>query len=156
MAEKKKKQDKSEKELVEKEQKIGELTEMCQRIQAEFINYKNRTEKETKQMFEYSSADMIKKVLPVIDSFELAFKNNKDYESFKKGMELVYAQFIDILKHEGLTPINAEGQKFDPYKHEVLMKAKSDKPEDTILEELQKGYELKGRVLRHSKVKISG
>lgn len=134
MAEKTDKKKKANKvdELVEKEQKIGELTELCQRIQAEFINYKNRTEKETKQIFEYSSADMIKKLLPVLDSFELAFKNNKEFESFKKGMELVYAQLMDILKHEGLTPIQAEGLKFDPYKHEVLMKAKSDKGEDIV------------------------
>ena len=154
MAERKKKQNKIV-ELLEKDQKIRELTELCQRIQAEFINYKNRTEKETKQILEYSSADMAKKLLPVLDSFELAFKNNNDYESFNKGMELVYAQFMDILTHEGLTSIKAEGLKFNPYKHEVLMKAKSDKGEDIVIEELQKGYQYKDRILRHSKVKIS-
>ena len=70
--------------------------------------------------------------------------------------EMVFAQFFDLLKQEGLSPIKAEGMKFDPYLHEVLMKAKSDKEEDIVLEELQKGYMLKGKVLRHSKVKISG
>lgn len=143
-------------ELAEKEQKIEELTEMCKRIQAEFINYKNRTEKDARHMMDYSSSDVIKKMLPVLDSFELAFKNNKDYESFKKGVELVYAQLMEALKNEGLRPILALGEKFDPYKHEVLMKAKSDKPEDIVLEELQKGYMFKDKVLRHSKVKISG
>ncbi|MBT3720646.1 nucleotide exchange factor GrpE [archaeon] len=155
MAEKKKKQSKKE-ELDKKNQEIENLTIMCKRIQADFVNYKERTERETKQLLEFSSADMIRKILPVLDSFELAFKNNEDFESFKKGIELVYAQLNDILKQEGLTSIAAQGLKFDPYKHEVLMKEKSDKEEDIVLEELQKGYELKGKILRHSKVKISG
>ena len=113
MAEKKKKQSKKE-ELDKKNQEIENLTIMCKRIQADFVNYKERTERETKQLLEFSSADMIRKILPVLDSFELAFKNNEDFESFKKGIELVYAQLNDILKQEGLTSIAAQGLKFDP------------------------------------------
>lgn len=137
-----------------KEDKIKDLTELLKRTQADFINYKNRVEKETKQMMEYGDASVISELLPVLDSFEHALKSNQN-EEFKKGIELVYTQFLDILKQKGLTSIKCEGN-FDPYKQEVLMKVKSDKPEGTILEVLQKGYQFKDKVIRHAKVKVSG
>ncbi len=131
------------------------MTDTLKRIQAEFINYKNRVERETRELCKYSNAELIKKLLPVLDSFELALKNSSEPKRFKEGVEMVYAQLLDILKQEGLKPINALGEKFDPYMHEVLMKAKSEKGPDVIIEEFQKGYVLKDRVIRHSKVKIS-
>ena len=124
-------------------------------LRIDFINYKNRVEKETKHLFEYSDAAVIKELLPVLDSFEHALKNTNESEEFKKGIELVYAQLTEILKQKGLNPITTDGQ-FDPYKHEVLLKVKSDKPEGTILEVLQKGYQFKDKVIRHTKVKVSG
>lgn len=139
----------------EKDIKIAELTDLVKRTQAEFINYKNRTEKENKQMFEYSSFDFVKKMLPVLDSFELALKNAPE-SGFKKGVEMVYAQLLDVLKQEGVRSIDCVGKKFDPYYHEVMLKEKSDKAEDTVLEEFQKGFMMKERVLRYSKVKVSG
>ena len=137
-----------------KEDKIKELTELLKRTQADFINYKNRVEKETKQLMEYGDASVISDLLPVLDSFEHALKSNQS-EEFKKGTELVYAQFLDILKQKGLSEIDAGGI-FDPYKHEVLLKVKSNKQENTILEVLQKGYQFKDKVIRHAKVKVSG
>jgi molecular chaperone GrpE len=136
-------------------EKINELTDMIKRVQAEFINYKNRTERENKQCIEYGSASLVQKLLPVLDSFEIALKNANEHESFRKGIEMIYAQLLDILKQEGLAPIITEGKKFDPYHHEVMMKQKSDKNEDTIIEEFQKGYMFKDKVIRHSKVKVS-
>jgi molecular chaperone GrpE len=144
------------KRIAELEAQIAELTETLKRVQAEFINYKNRTEKETRQLIEYANGDFIRKILPVLDSFELALKSTSEPEKFRKGIEMVYAQLLDVLRQEGLMPIDSQGKKFDPYLHEVLLKEKSDKEEDTVLEELQKGYKLKDKVLRHSKVKISG
>ena len=138
-----------------KEDKVKELTELLKRTQADFINYKNRVEKETKQLMEYGDASVISELLPVLDSFEHALKNTNESEDFKKGIELVYAQLMEILKQKGLTPIKCQGN-FDPYKHEVLLKVKSDKPEGTILEVLQKGYQFKDKVIRHAKVKVSG
>ena len=138
----------------EKEEKIKELTESLQRLQAEFENYKKRIEKEKEEFIKYSKADLISKLLPILDSFELALKNTADKEKFIKGVELIFAQLHSLLESEGLRPIKAEG-KFDPYKHEVLMKQESDKEEDILLEELQKGYMLNDKVLRHSKVKVS-
>jgi|TARA_B100001971_G_C18159961_1_gene520817 molecular chaperone GrpE len=148
-AKKEKKQKKSDKEI------IAELTDSLQRLQAEFENHKKREEKDKKEFVKYSRAGLILEILPSLDSFEMALKSAKDNEEFVKGMEMVYAQLYSILENEGLRPILAVGQKLDPYKHEVLMREKSDKEEDMVLEELQRGYMLGDKVLRHSKVKIS-
>jgi len=138
----------------EKEDKIKDLTETLQRLQAEFDNYRKRVEKEKCEFVKYSKAEIISKILPTLDSFELALKNKKG-ESFEKGVELIFSQLYQILEHEGLKPIEAAGRKFDPYLHDVLLKEKSDKEEDIVLEELQKGYMLNDKVIRHSKVKVS-
>ena len=139
----------------EQNKKIKELTETLQRLQAEFENYKKGVEKEKEEFLRYAKADLIVKLLPILDSFELAIKNTTDNDKFIKGVELIFAQLYALLQSEGLMPIKAIGEKFDPYKHEVLMKQESDKEEDIILEEMQKGYMLNDKVLRHSKVKVS-
>ena len=149
---------KKEKRHIEKKsdkEVIAELTDTLQRLQAEFENYKKRVDKEKQEFMKYAHADLILELLPLLDSFEMALRNTTDKEKFIKGIEMVFAQFYSILEKQGLRQINALGQKFDPYKHEVLMRQKSDKEEDTVLEELQRGYTLNNMVLRHSKVKIS-
>ncbi|MBS3131064.1 nucleotide exchange factor GrpE [Candidatus Woesearchaeota archaeon] len=143
------KEKKSDKETIE------ELTDSLQRLQAEFDNYRKRLEKEKQEFVKYSKAEIIENILPILDSFELALRNSKDPEKFRKGVEMIYAQLVSALEREGLRPINAAGKKFDPYYHEVLLKEKFDKDEDIVLEELQKGYMLNDRVLRYSKVKVS-
>ena len=143
-------------EINEKTQKIEELTDTLKRLQAEFENYKKRIEKEKIEFVKFATADLITQVLPVLDSFEIALKNTSDKDKFVEGMKIVYAQFYSILETEGLRPIKTDGELFDPYKHEVLMKEASEKPEGMILEEFQKGYMLNDKILRFSKVKISG
>ena len=144
------------KQLEEKNQKVEELTDTLKRLQAEFENYKKWNAKEKTEFVKYAHADIIEKMLPVLDSFEIALKNTSDKEKFVEGIKMIYAQLHSMLEAEGLRPIKAAGEKFDPYRHEVLMKEESDKLEDTILEEFQKGYMLNDKVLRHSKVKVSG
>jgi len=144
------------KQTDERDQKIEELTDTLKRLQAEFENYKKRTEKEQVEFVKYAHAEVIASMLPVLDSFEIALKNTIDKEKFVEGMKIVYAQLHSLLEAEGLSPIKSVGENFDPYKHEVLMKEESDKPEGTILEEFQKGYMLNDKVLRFSKVKVSG
>lgn len=153
---KKQEEVKKPEEIEEKNQKIEELTDTLKRLAAEFENFKKRIEKEKTEFVKYAHADIVANILPVLDSFELAFKNTNDKDKFIEGIKIVYAQLYSILEAEGLKPIKAAGEKFDPYKHEVLMKEESDKPDGTILEEFQKGYMLNDRVVRHSKVKISG
>ncbi len=134
---------------------IAELTEALQRLQAEFENYKKRVEKESREFVKCANASLIIKILNTIDTFEIALRNTDDHEKFVKGVEMIYAQLISTLESEGLRPIGAVGKKFDPYLHEVMLKQKSDKEEGFVLEELQKGYMLNGKVLRYSKVKVS-
>lgn len=147
-----------ESEIEEKnyQKKIDELTDTLKRLQAEFENYKKWNAKEKADFIKYSHADLIAKILPVLDSFEIALKNTADNDKFIEGIKIIYAQFHSMLEAEGLRPIKAAGEKFDPYRHEVLMKEESEKPDETVLEEFQKGYMLNDKVLRHSKVKISG
>ena len=154
-----KKTEKAQKEyhkIADKNKKIDELTDTLKRLQAEFENFKKRIDKEKQEFVKYAQSDIIQNMLPVLDSFELALKNTNNKEKLVEGVKMIYAQFNSVLQASGLKPIKAIGEKFDPYKHEVLMKKKSDKPEETVLEELQKGYMLNDRVIRHSKVNISG
>ena len=128
-----------QKQLEEKQKTIDELTDTLKRLQAEFENYKKRVDKEKIEFVKFAHADVVAQMLSVLDSFKI-----------------IFAQFHSVLEAEGLKPIKTDNEKFDPYKHEVLMKEESDKPEGTILEEFQKGYMLNDKVLRFSKVKVSG
>ena len=143
-----------EKKQTEKET-ITELTETLQRTQAEFENYKKQIDREKGEFVKYAKAELIYKLLPLLDTFEIALKNTSDKEKFVKGIEIVYDKLFSTLETEGLKPIEALGKKFDPYLHEVMLKEKSDKDDGVVLEELQKGYMLNGKVLRHTKVKVS-
>jgi molecular chaperone GrpE len=138
-----------------KDLKIEELTNLVKRVQADFENFKKQQEKEKAEFCKYASAELLKKFLPLLDSFQLALKSNNDIEEFKKGLELIYSQFWQIMESEGIKPIESVGKKLDPFCHEVLLQEKSDKPENTVIEELQRGYMLKEAVLRPAKVKIA-
>lgn len=143
------------KELLVKEQNIAELTELLQRLQAEFENYKKRVDKEKQEFCKLANAEFVSKLLPILDSFELALINKDKKEDFVKGVELIYSQLFDVLEKQGLRPIQALGRKFDPYSHEALLQQESDKEENLVLEELQKGYMFNNKLVRTSKVKIS-
>jgi molecular chaperone GrpE len=137
------------------DREVKELTETLKRVQADFENYRKQVEKRIEEMKQVASKDIIVKLLPILDNFELAIKNKESEEEFCKGVELIYAQIFSILEEEGLEQIKTEGEVFDPYKHEALIKEESDLPENTIVEVLQKGYELNDKVIRHAKVKLS-
>lgn len=137
-----------------KDKKIKELTELLQRLQADFENYKKRVENQSKEFVKIANKDIIVKLLPILDNFELALRNDDNKEEFAKGVELIFSQFYSTLEKEGLKKIDAKEKKFDPYKHEALLQEEADE-EGIVLEELQKGYELNGVVVRHTKVKVS-
>jgi len=167
MADKKKTKEESEQEpkqeskkqpkdpLAELKEKNEELTNILQRVQADFENYKKQVEKNRQDYAKFSCADVISKVLPILDSFELALKSKEKTPDFTKGVELIYSQLFDMLENLGLRPIECLNKKFDPYKHEALLQEISDKPENIIIQELQKGFMLHDKVLRTSKVKIT-
>lgn len=153
-----KKQKDTKKEIPKKKtdkEDIEELTDTLQHLQAEFENYKKRVDKEKVEFVKYAKADLVGKLLPLLDAFEIAMNSTSDKENFVQGIEMVYSQLISALEAEGLRPIDTLGKKFDPFYHEVMLKQKSDKEEGLILEELQKGYMFGDKILRHSKVKIS-
>ena len=140
----------------EKDEKIKELTNTLQRLQAEFENYQKRTDSEKASCIKMSSRHVILQILPIIDNFELALKNTENKEEFIKGIEMIFAQLHSILENEGLTKIETEDQKFDPNLHEALMQDNKEDVDDNIItEEFQRGYKLNDEVIRHSKVKVN-
>ena len=132
---------------------VEDYTNQLKRLQAEFENYIKRVEKERSEFVKYSSEKFCLKMLTILDEFEQALKNIKDADT-KKGVQMIYDNLSKALKEEGVKPIKALNEKFDPYKHEVLAKVESDK-EDIVLEEIQKGYMMHDKVIRHAKVKIT-
>ena len=135
------------KQLEDQTQKAGEYLDTLQRLQAEFENYQKRIEKEQAIFRKYAKEDLILKLLDVLDNFERA--NIKD-----EGIKLIEKQIKSIIEQESVTEIKNEN--FDPNFHEAIIKEKSEKKEGTILEVLQKGYKLHDKVIRASKVKVSG
>jgi len=142
-----------EKVIDPKDQKISELTNDLKRVQADFSNKCKQIDKEKQSFIEYASASLICKILPIVDELEIALKNMKDSDD-KKGVQMTLNKMKKLLSEEGVKEIKCVGEKVDPFKHEVLQSEKG-KEEGIVLEELQKGYEFKGKTLRSSKVKVS-
>lgn len=144
-----------QKEIHEQEEKAEDYLVMLQRLQAEFENYKKRAERERAEYTEQANAQLILGLLPVLDNFERALNTeSSDVDSFKKGMEMIFSQLSAILEKGGLSPIKAVGEPFDPYYHEAVLTAHGDHDEDTVIEEFEKGYLFRNKVLRPSKVKV--
>lgn len=131
-----------------------DIKDTLQRIQAEFSNFRKRTEDEKSKFINLATVELIKKILPVIDNFELALEAHEEETEFYKGINMIYSQLQEVMADEGLTPIKESG-KFDPNVHEAILTEESDKPNNEVLEVLQKGYKIGDRVIRHAKVKIS-
>jgi molecular chaperone GrpE len=126
------------------------------RLQADFINYKSRTEKEKISTYGNAVTDVLKELLPVLDNFERALETDKsENNAFKEGMEMVYTQYIGILTKLGLSEIEALNKPFDHNVHYgVAFEANCDVEEDTVIEVFQKGYKVKDKVIRPAMVKI--
>lgn len=143
-------------ELAKKEASLADYTDHLKRLQAEFENYCKRTDKERTEFRQYASEKVIVKLLLIIDDFERALAQLKDVPAeTRKGIEMIFKNLHKVLDEEKVEPINAVGLKLDPYKHEVMLQVESDKPEDTVLEELQRGYTMNGKVIRYARVKVS-
>ena len=145
----------SEASVTQAEDKVQELTNLLQRLQAEFENYKKRVDKEQQNYCKFANADIIIKILPILDSFELALISNNEENDFVKGIEMIYSQFFDVLEKQGLKQIDALNKKFDPHMHEVLLQQESEGEPNIVIEVLQKGYTLNERLIRTAKVKLS-
>ncbi|MGZ5290072.1 MAG: nucleotide exchange factor GrpE [Actinomycetota bacterium] len=127
------------------------------RLQAEFDNYRKRVVKEQTDLAELGAMPVARRLLEVLDDFELALMaadETHDFEKFVKGVELVYAKLADALKAEGLERMQAEGAPFDPELHEALMQTGDGDGEPVVVDVLRPGYTLKGRVLRPAGVRV--
>ncbi len=126
------------------------------RKQAEFENYKKRVERERSEFVQLASAELMKELLNALDSFDLAIRNAKTDETTLKGFELIYKQLLDTMSRFGLKAIDAKGQPFDPNFHQAVSTTETiDAPENTVLEEMRKGYLLNGRLLRPAMVSVA-
>jgi len=148
-----------EAELVKAKAKAEDHYGQLQRLQADFDNYRKRTQKEKVELIKYASERLVGELLPVLDNFDRAVsaaKVNPDFASFSQGVEMILRQLQTALSKEGLKAMEAVGQPFDPNLHEAVLRVASEEhPENTVVEELQKGYYLKDKVLRPCMVKVS-
>jgi molecular chaperone GrpE len=142
-------------EIEELRQEVAEKTDLLQRLQAEFANYKRRTEEERAKIYPRAVGDVLKKFIGIFDDFELALKASSNPEEFRKGVELIFAKLVSTAEEFGLKKIDVKGKHFDPQLHEALLTEETDDKEQVILEELQSGYQLNDVVLRTAKVKVS-
>jgi molecular chaperone GrpE len=144
--------------LIECEKQRDEYLQLSKRLKADFVNLKKDTEGQVQKTREFANEMIIMQMLPVLDSMELALKHTPDdlkENDWVKGILSVKGQLDGIFKMYGVEEIVSVGEKFDPNLHEAVTQEDSDKGEDIILEELQKGYTLKGKVIRPAKVKVS-
>ncbi|HZS52755.1 MAG TPA: nucleotide exchange factor GrpE [Bryobacteraceae bacterium] len=133
-----------------------ELRDLLQRRQAEFENYRRRVERERSDLFEFAAMDAVKALLPVLDDFERALKVESADKEYARGMEIIYQRLYESLKKLGLEPITEDVPLFNPHiHHAVEMVDTKDHPDQTILEEYQRGYYFKGRLLRPAMVKVA-
>lgn len=145
--------------LDEKSKKCEEYFAMLQRTTAEFDNYKKRTAKEKESLYSDAVSDVVSAFLPVLDNIERAVQatdSNSEPEKLKEGVELIFRQFKDIMSKLGVEEIEAVGNNFDPKLHNAVMHISDDSmSENVVVEEFQKGYIYKERVIRHSMVKVA-
>ena len=133
------------------------LIDRLARLQAEFENARKRTAREQQEFREYAIADALKALLPILDSFERALQTSAaDKSEFRGGVELIYKQLQDALLKLGLRAIPAKGEPFDPHLHQAIEMVDTREVEDHhVLDELQRGYKLKDRLLRPSMVRVA-
>ncbi|MEO0184390.1 MAG: nucleotide exchange factor GrpE [candidate division WOR-3 bacterium] len=146
-------------EIKSKEGEIKELKDNYLRALAEWDNYRKRMENEFAEFKKYAKVDFISKLLPVLDNFDRALAGaelNPNFESFYKGVEIIERQLRDILKSMGLIEYSGLGEQFDPALHDAVgVIANDTHPENTIIEEISKGYKIGDRVIKPAKVLVS-
>lgn len=142
--------------------KVAEYEELMNRyvrLQADFNNFRKRTEKEKESSYQFATQEIIASLLPVMDNFERALKvdvKETNVENLYKGVEMVYKQLFESLQANGLEEINAVGEKFDPnYHHAVAQEESEEHEENVVIEVFLKGYKVKDKVIRPSMVKVS-
>ena len=147
--------DKLNKDLERKDEEIIELKSHIQRLQADFDNFRKQGEKQKQDLIRYANEGLIVKFLDIYEDMERALENSTNEEELREGLELIYSKMKNTLEKEGVEEIPAVGEKFDPFKHEALLTVDSpDHENNEIVDELMKGYTLKDKVIKYSKVRV--
>lgn len=143
------------------EKERDELLDKYLRALANYENLRKRTQQEKENIYNFGIARVFREVLPVIDDLGRAFDSlekedmENKHDGFIKGVRIIYSKLINILKNHLIEPYDSEGEKFDPSRHEAVHVVESDKEEGTILEEVEKGYIIKDKVLRPARVIVA-
>lgn len=144
--------------IVELEAQLSESTRQFQRLAADFENFRRRAAAEKEELVRFAASRVLENFLPIVDNFERAMSHSAsaDPAAFKQGVELIYRQVADFMTRQGVAPMEAVGKVFDPNLHEAIGQVETtDQPDNTVLCEVQKGYFLNGRVLRHAMVQVA-
>jgi molecular chaperone GrpE len=140
------------------QQERDALQDRLLRTAAEFDNYRKRVDRERRDLSEFAAADVLLEMLPILDNFERALEAPAppEAENFRKGIELIHRQMLDLLRKRGVKPIEALGADFDPNFHQaVIHETSADHREGEVMQELQRGFMLGERLLRPSMVKVA-
>ena len=144
----------------ERDQLQSELADLQDRLlrrQAEFENYRRRVDRDRSDFFQYAGMEIVRDLLPVLDDFERALKTESADAGYRKGVELIYQRLQESLKKIGLEPVDSPiGQEFDPNLHQAVVRVETEEaPDNTIVDELQRGYNFKGKLLRPAMVRVA-
>lgn len=143
----------------ERERLLAEKAELEDRLlrrQADFENFRRRVERDRSEFLQYAGMELVRELLPVLDDFARALKTPCADPEYARGVELIYNRLYESLKKMGLEPIDATGRKFDPNIHQAVDRVETDEVEDhQILEEYQRGYNFRGKLLRPSMVRVA-
>jgi len=146
-----------ETELAEKSEELERKSDKNIRLLAEFDNYKRRTQEERTKLFKYAGEELAKAILPILDDLHRTLESDGKGKarSILEGIELIVAKLDKTLEEQGIVPFDSVGQDFDADLHEALMSEKSDKGDNVIVKEFEKGYKYDDKILRHAKVVVS-
>ncbi|MEK7748774.1 MAG: nucleotide exchange factor GrpE [Bacteroidota bacterium] len=151
--------DESAKKIAETEQQLAQYKDLFLRKAAEFENYKKRADNESATIIKFATEDLIGEIIPVLDDFERFLKSakeQKNHEVLSRGVELVYQKLLKTLESQGVKAFETVGKEFDVHYHDALMQVhREGVPPHIILEEVEKGYLLNDKVIRHAKVVVS-
>jgi molecular chaperone GrpE len=146
----------AESEVAKMKQERDALYDRMARLQAEFDNFRKRQSKENQDFRDYALTNAIQTLLPILDSLDRALQTQPEGQEFRKGVELIDRQFHDALSKLGVEPLEAKGQPFDPTYHQAIQMVDSKEvPENHVVDELQRGYKIKDRLLRPAMVTVS-
>lgn len=133
-----------------------DLKELLLRRQAEFDNFRKRSEREKSDFAQFAGMEIVKELLPVLDDFERALKVESGNAEYTRGVVMIYNRLSDSLKKQGLEPIETEGKMFDPHQHQAVERVETHDAEDNmVLGEFQRGYFFKGKLLRPAMVRVA-